>query len=91
MSEVGISFIKMKGGGNGLSQDEEYWQREKSHQWILSYLYVFLKISGFNVYALEKIIPRYYDLLYFVIYSKVVLTLKVPLNFSIKLENDFPN
>lgn len=52
---------------------------------------MFLKISGFNVYALEKIIPRYYDLLYFVIYSKVVLTLKVPLNFSIKLENDFPN
>lgn len=44
---------------------------------------MFLKISSFNVYALEKIMPRYYD---FVIYSKAVLTLKVPLNFSIKLE-----
>lgn len=47
---------------------------------------MFSKISSFNVYALEKIMPRYYDLLYFVIYSKAVLTLKVPLNFSIKLE-----
>lgn len=65
MSEVEVSFItKMEGGGNGQPQNEENWHYEDKISTINSEipLCVF-KIPNFKIYALRKIMPKYYYLL----------------------------
>lgn len=62
MSEVEVSFItQMEGGENGQPQNEENWHYEDKISTINSEvaLCVF-KIPNFKIYALRKIIPKYY-------------------------------